>query len=293
MASLESMMWLADHAILFVLILMRISGLFLTTPMLSGLGVPMRQKALMSLMLAAALYPMLLTTLPSSISGMTLATGDVLRGPAAAARVDLVGLIPLILSELAIGFVLGLMLSIPLLALEAAGALSGHQMGLSLGRVYNPGADEDADVLGQLLYFAGMGIFLMAGGLDVAVGTLIQSFSHIPIGALRSDDLPLERVTGLLTAGVELTLRVASPVTAIVLLLSVAFGAVGKTMPQINIMSVGFSIKTMAGMFMLIVSIFAGNQASSDEIYAAVQEAVAWVSGFSPLPSNTKELAPS
>lgn len=259
----ELLVSLSRWAIPFLLVVFRLAGLFITAPMLSSTMILPRYKALLALMLGAAVFPMV----PGEELGASVVT-------------DTVGLIPLLFWEAAIGFVLGMMLSIPLLALEASGALCGHQMGISLGRVYNPGSDEDADVLGQMFYFCGLAVFFASGGMDRAAGALIDSFRHVPIGSLRAEGIPSKVLVGMIASGVELSLRISSPVTAIVLLLSVTFGAIGKTMPQINIMSVGFSAKAVAGLLMLFFSAYAANEASSDEIFMAVNAAVDWLGGL-------------
>lgn len=251
---------LAEAAVPFLLVVLRVAGIFLTTPMLSGALVLPQYRVLLAVMLGAAVYP--------SVSGPGLAV-DV--------STDVFGLIPLVVSEAAIGFTLGMMVSLPLLALEAAGAMSGHQMGIALGRVYNPAADEDADVVGQLLYFAGLTVFFASGGLDRTVGAIMASFTNVPVGAFAISSISAQEVSGLVASGIELVLRVSSPVTAIVLLLSATFGAVGKTMPQVNIMSVGFSAKAFGGLAMLAFSSYAGHEAGSEEIFSAVDGSIAWM----------------
>lgn len=259
-ASVDAMQYLSEKAVPFLLVVIRIAGVFITTPMLASTALVPRHKILLTLMLAVAIFPAL--------------------GPAtsfAPRSTDLFGLLPLVVSEAAIGFILGTIVAIPLLALEASGALASHQMGVSIGRVYNPAADEDADILGQLLYFGGLAIFFSSGGLEQVVGSLMASFQNVPVGAFGLRHTPVDAVLGLVASGVELALRISSPITAIVLLLSVTFGAIGKTMPQINIMSVGFAAKAVAGISMLFFSAYAANEASSEEIHDAVEFAVGWV----------------
>ncbi|MFZ4574077.1 MAG: flagellar biosynthetic protein FliR [Phycisphaerales bacterium] len=255
----DAMQFLSEKAVPFLLVAFRLAGVFITTPMLASASLPAKHKVLLTFMLAAATFPSL--PAPQRVVG-----GE-----------DLFAVIPLVVSEAAVGFVLGTFVAIPLLALEASGAMCGHQMGISMGRVYNPAADEDADVIGQLLYFGGLAVFFASGGLDRTVGALMASFGNVPIGAFVLREAPGEAVVGLVSSGVELALRVSSPVTAIVLLLSITFGAVGKTMPQVNIMSVGFAAKAVAGLFMLFFSAYASSSASSENIHHSVDAAVGWL----------------
>ncbi|MFQ5414069.1 MAG: flagellar biosynthetic protein FliR, partial [Phycisphaerae bacterium] len=52
-------------------------------------------------------------------------------------------------------------------------------------------------------------------------------------------------MTGMLTAAFILALRVAAPVLIALFLASVALGFLSRTMPQMNILSVGFVIRAM------------------------------------------------
>jgi len=254
---------LLAHVVPYTLVMFRIAGVFIMAPLLTSVVVPARYKALLILMLSAAVYPL------------------VNQGLAIPAGVDLLGLVPLIVGESLIGFAIGGIAAIPLLSLEIGGVLMGQSMGFGLARVYNPEADFDTDILGQLLFYVGAGIFVAFGGLELLVGGVIRSFSHVPIGGFRAAMTPLDLLVNVMSSGFELAIRVAAPVTAIVLLLVIVFGVVGKTMPQINIMSVGFAIKILAGLTMLAMAIYAMRDAIGDEASGGVDRVLAWVSSLS------------
>jgi flagellar biosynthetic protein FliR len=250
---------LLSHVVPWVLVMFRLAGVFFMAPVLTSVNIPRQHKALLVVMLSAAVFPIVRTSL----------TGPV--------RVDLWGLIPLIVSESLIGLAMGAIASIPLLSLEMSGVLMGQSMGLGLAKIYNPEADFEADVLGQFLYYIGAGIFVALGGLERLMGGIIESFSRVPLGGFATDRAPLDLLTGTLASGFELAIRVAAPVTGIVLLLVIVIGVMGKTMPQINIMSVGFAVKIIAGMAMLTVALYAVGHAVGDEIVAALGGVLRWV----------------
>lgn len=250
---------LAEHAGLFSLAMARVAGLALSTPVLMAATVPMRAKVLLVLLVAAASYPFVCSVCPP-----------------ASGSIDMVSLVPALVGEAAVGFCIGLIASIPLLFLEAAGAICGHQMGFGLARVYNPAADEDADVLGQLLYFTGFGTFLSLGGLESLFSLLLGTFEVLPAGKASANMLATFDWPRAVGAGLDLALRVSAPVTGIVIISSAVLGLVGKTMPQINIMSVGFTVKAVAGMLILAFSIMAVGEVSAEEITNSIREASMW-----------------
>jgi flagellar biosynthetic protein FliR len=253
---------LLQHVVPFLLVGFRLAGLFIFTPLLTNRLMPRQARAMLVVMLAAALYP----TLPASAQVAPDAT--------------LFTLAPLALTETLIGAVIGFVASLPVLSLDMAGFLMSHQMGLGLGRVYNPDMGQDTDLLGQLVMYLGLAAFLTCGGMEALFLSLGHSFRHVPAGAAAIGAAPLELIVGTLTSGCELAMRVSAPVVCIIFLLMVALGFVGKTMPQINIMSVGFTIKIMFGLAMIAASLGAAQQAVSHEVERAIGGAVGWVSSL-------------
>lgn len=247
------------HGVPFSLVLFRILGVFISAPMLSSTAVPARIRLLLGFTLALATYPVLMPTIEMP------------------AVPDVFALVPMVLGETLVGFSIGLIASMPLLALEGAGVIAGHQMGMSLARVYNPQLDTESDLVGQLLFFAAFAAYLAMGGIESLFDATARSFDRIPLGGIAASGVPLESLLGLLTSGLELALRVAAPVTGVIILLAITMGALSKTMPQINIMTVGFAVKAMAGVLMLAFGVSPGVHAVIDEIDDAGMQVVAFI----------------
>lgn len=252
---------LLRHAVPYTLVAFRLAGLFLAAPVLSSQGVPARHKALLALTLAGATYPIVAARAWNPI------------------ETDLVGLIPLVLAESLIGLTVGLLASIPIMAMDMAGSVAGQTMGFGLAKVYNPEVDTDADVLGQLLMFLASGIFAAVGGLDQMFRGVLGTFDRVPIGAAGLEGhAPLDLVLGVLGGGLELALRVALPVVGICMLLMIVLGVIGKAMPAFNVMTVGFIIKLIAGVMVLALAVPAVAEASGDEVRRVMDEVSGWLS---------------
>jgi flagellar biosynthesis protein FliR len=249
-----------DHAVPFGLVMARVAGLFIAGPVVSNAGVPMRARALLVAALAAALYPVVPTMAQSG------------------ADTGWLDLLPMILGEALVGFVMGLVASLPLLAMDMAGSFSGQIMGLGLARVYNPEMDTDFDVLGQFLFIMAGAIFVMLGGVETLFLTLAGTFRTLPAGGIGLADTPVDLFVATLTSGLELALRVSLPVVGIVGLLTVILGAVGKTMPQLNVMNVGFTLKSFGGLAMLTAALGGVAIAAGDEIDQVLRHIAVWAS---------------
>lgn len=247
------------HLIPFALVVARLGGLFLFTPLLANQTVPRRFRALLAVMFGAAVY----AGLPSSVQ--------------VSPEVSLAGLLPLVLSELLIGAVMGFIAGLPVIAMDMAGVIIGHQMGMGLGRVYNPDLGADTDSLGQILMYVALASYVALNGLDAMFMALLQTFGKVPIGEFASGDgVPIEALVGVITSGTELALRVSAPVLCIIFLLMIALGLIGKTMPQINIMSVGFTFKMFLGIAILAAAMGIIQQVTSEEIERVLGMIVEW-----------------
>ncbi len=249
---------LLNHLVPFALVAARLGGLFIFTPLLSNKGLPRKFRALLAVMFAAAVYP----GLPSSVQ----------TNP----DISIASLAPMVVSELLIGMIMGFIAGLPMIALDMAGTIMGHQMGMGLGRVYNPDLGGDSDSLGQILMYTGLAGFVALNGVDAVFLALMYTFGKVPIGAFGAGGIPLDAIVGVLTSGTELGLRVSAPILCIIFLLIIALGLIGKTMPQINIMSVGFTFKMFFGLAVLAASMATIQHVTIDEVERVLGMVVEW-----------------
>ena len=257
---MASIVPILDHVVPFALVLARVAGLFVSAPVLANVSVPMRARALLAAALAAAIYPVV----PHEFQATT--------------SIGFMDLLPALVGETLIGGAMGMIAVVPLLAMDMAGSFSGQIMGLGLARVYNPEMDGDFDVLGQFLYIMAGAIYVMLGGVESLFLALATTFQTIPAGGIGLTDAPLDLLTDTGPSGLSRALRESRPVMGIVALLTVALGAVGKTMPQMNVMSVGFTFKSYAGLAMLTLAMGGIAYAAGDEIDDVLKRTAAWAS---------------
>jgi flagellar biosynthetic protein FliR len=253
---------LMAHAVPFILVVTRMVGLFVFAPILSSVSLPAQAKALLACMLGAAVYP----SIPVHYAD---------------ARLDLFGLLPLLVSESLIGVCIGLIAAVPVMMLQLGGHVAGFQMGLSMASVYNPEFDTQSDVLGETLFYLGFAVFLAVGGLEAMYAALLGTFERVPLGEMAVASVPLESYVGLAGSGFEMALRVSAPASAIVFLIMVAMGFVMKTMPQINVMSVGFAVKIVAGLLVTAMALQVIHNVAADEAARVLDLLARWVDGLS------------
>lgn len=246
------------HVVPFSLVLSRVVGIMLFAPLLSMATLPMRVKALLAFVLALSIYPI------------------VPAGEGYTPALDVWDLAPVMFGEVLIGVALGMLASVPMLGMEMAGQMVGHQMGLGLARSYNPAMEAQTDVAGQMLFMVAAGVYLSVGGLEVLFMALVRTFDTMPPGTIISAGATLELYLALASSGLDLALRVAAPVLGTLMLILIAMGFLMKTMPQINILSFGFALKIMCGITVLMWSIFVIEEVFGEELNDAMELLVQW-----------------
>jgi flagellar biosynthetic protein FliR len=209
----------------YVLVLFRVSGLMIVTPLFSSTAIPRRVRVLFAAAVALMIFPMLA---PDIRADLTLHTA--LLGGA---------------GELAIGIVMGMALHLLFLGAQLTGMVVGQQAGLSLGQTYNPLVNSSTTTLGQLYFIVLFMIFLLAGGHRAMVRGILDSFVAVPLMGFAVGDVHMNMLVDLLTATFIMALRLSGPCLIAMFMTTMAMGFLSKTMPQLNILSVGFVVRIL------------------------------------------------
>ncbi len=245
---------LSKHLGPAVLVLVRIGGLAIFAPLFASSTIPRLVKALLIAMLALATYPM-------------LAAGP-LRG--ADVPFDVASMAPMMACELLVGAVVGFLALFPLIAMQMGGQVMGTQMGLGFARLYNPAMEDEGDVLEQILFFLGFASFLAVGGHEQMTLAVLRSFHYVKLGGVGEvisvggwglDNSLVRLLAGVTLASLEFALRVSAPMVCLFLLESVALGFLSKSVPSFHLMNLGFPLRIMLGLGILVLGMGAIGEA--------------------------------
>jgi flagellar biosynthesis protein FliR len=212
----------------FVLVLFRIGGLMFTAPIFGSQSIPARIKAFSSLALTAMIFPLVAPTMPG-----TLTLGAMVAG---------------IAGELMIGLIMGFSLTLVFVGLQLGGLMIGQQAGISLAEVFDPVFESQSSIVGELMYFVALMIFLTVNGHQALLEALIDSFAAIPLMGFGMAAGPMELFVGAMNASYGLGLKVAGPALITLFLTGLSMGMISRTMPQMNILAVGFVLRVLAAM---------------------------------------------
>ncbi|MBW3599703.1 MAG: flagellar biosynthetic protein FliR [Planctomycetes bacterium] len=216
----------ANPLMTFILTLARVGALVTVTPMLGAAGAPARVRAALALVVSAM---------------VTL----VYWGAPAPAPANLLQLGVMVAGEAAWGLALGMGVAILFMGLQATGQLLGEMSGMQLAESVDPNFETSTPLFGQVLNLVALAVFVLIGGHRQVMSALLDSFVAMPPGHAKfSEGL----TTALVDAGAqsfELGVRAAAPVLTAVLLATLVLGFINRTLPQLNVMAVGFSLNTM------------------------------------------------
>lgn len=239
---------LVSHMPVWLLVLFRISGIFLIGPFFGSSIIPGRVKIFLALGLSFCVYPMLLGRPADGVAGQSIA---MVMGHG----LSLWSLVALVASELLVGLAIGFGAALPLFGIQIGGQIVDQQLGLGLAGVYNPDIGADSGIVSQFYFLMALALFLILNGHRALLGVLVGSFDHVPLGGYVADGRLVTLMIGLLQSMFELAIGVAAPLLCLVFLETVAMGFIARTVPQLNIMSVGFSLRIIVGLFVLIAGI--------------------------------------
>ncbi|MEM1110063.1 MAG: flagellar biosynthetic protein FliR [Planctomycetota bacterium] len=250
-----------DHLPAWLMVLFRLTGIFLLAPVFGSRTIPRTVKVFLVVSISLCVYPMLMGKGDAAAASLA---GIIGTDEAGRTTLSLWNMLPIVAVELLMGYVIGYCASLPLIGLQIGGQVIDQQMGIAAGGVFNPDLDAELGVIGQLYFISGLAVFLIIGGHHAVLLTIVGSFENIPIGGFASIsgesggagmgmNAALALVVGLLDVMFEMAIRVAMPLLCILFLLRVAMGFIGRTVPQMNILSVGFIFYILAGAVVLIV----------------------------------------
>jgi flagellar biosynthetic protein FliR len=258
---MSSYLAILDHLPAALLVVFRIGGLMIFGPVFGSSVIPVRIRVFTAFALGLAAYGLLEDRLHVG-EGLTL---------------DLWTLAPRVAMELLIGLVIGYVASLPLLAMQTGGLIMGQQMGLGFAQLYNPAIEDEADIVGQMMFFMAMAGFLAIGGHESMVLAVLHSFEHVQLGGFVPDASIISLATGLLMSALELALRVSAPLLALIFLETVAMGFLAKTVPQLNILSLGFPIRILGGLLIVALGLVVINDVTMEGVNDAITTLFEWI----------------
>jgi len=157
-------------------------------------------------------------------------------------------------SEMMIGFLLGLSIRLIFGAIQLAGEFAGFQMGFSMASAIDPQSGMDSTLIAQLHYLLGLLIFLSIDGHHWFFRALAQSFHLLSPGEFHFQEGLYHYFIHLSGRMFLIALQMVAPVMAILFLVQMTMGLVARMVPQVNVLVTSFPLTISLGLVFLGLS---------------------------------------
>lgn len=210
----------------FVLVLVRVAGIFTVAPIFGNVNVAPMVRVGIAVCLAFVFLPM--------------ARFD-------ASNIDFLPFLLIVAKEALIGIVMGFLASLVFTAIQMAGSFIDLQVGFGFANVVDPMMKQHSAVIGQLYNFAATLLFLALNGHHLMIRGLADSFSILPLDSTMQMSSAASGVLQIFIVLFIASLKIGAPVVGAIFLTDVSLGILARTVPQLNVFVVGFPAKLTVG----------------------------------------------
>lgn len=220
-----------EELTLFLYITARVSGFILFNPILGRRTIPSFVRSGMVLVLAVFLYSTTNQTavVPSGIVELSLR----------------------LLLELALGFVLGMVMEFFFYIPQLAGLVVDTQMGMTMNQIYDAGAQANLSATSVLLNAMMTLLFFAANGHHTLLRIFLTSGDIVHFGAAAFGDAVYSAALEIFMECTILAVKLCLPILAAELVGQLGMGVLMKVIPQINVFAINIELKVMIGLVML------------------------------------------
>lgn len=156
--------------------------------------------------------------------------------------------------EALIGLMLGFVLQIAFAAPTIAAEVIGGSMGMSMAQTSDPGTGGTTTAFGQYFIIVLTLIFLATGAHLQWIALVTESYRAFPPGQTWVAPERFEAIVGFGGTLFETALRIALPVTLILLLVQIVTGVLSRSAPSLNLFALGLPAGVLAGIAALIIA---------------------------------------
>ena len=160
-----------------------------------------------------------------------------------------------ILLELALGFLLGLVMNFFFYIPRRAGEAIDTQMGMTMNQIYDPGSQSNMSVSGVLLNLLMTLLFFAANGHHTLLRIMLTSGEIIPFGAVSVGSELLSRLLELFMECTVFAVKLCLPILAAELVGQIGMGVLMKVIPQINVFAINIELKVIIGLALIFLLI--------------------------------------
>ncbi|MCP4628774.1 MAG: flagellar biosynthetic protein FliR [bacterium] len=217
---------------MFFLVFLRVGAILMTLPVFESRSIPHLFKLALAFAVSLILFPILgLKPVPLAGSIFTLAIGAA--------------------GEIMLGLVIGFSVKLIFAGIQLAGQMAGYQMGLAIANVMDPDQSQQVLLLAQFNNLVALLIFLTINAHYWFIRALTHSYRMIPPLNVHFDGSLMEYLIEMSGKMFVISIQVGAPIIAALLVTSVVFGLMARTVPQMNVFIVAMPLKIGVGLLFI------------------------------------------
>ncbi|HHW30462.1 MAG TPA: flagellar type III secretion system protein FliR [Clostridiaceae bacterium] len=225
-----------ENFIFFLVILVRITGLFVAAPVFGRNNIPMRLKVGFSFFLA-------------------LIFTNIVDRSEVFVNSSVFEFFLILIKEFLIGIIIGYVSFLFFTSIYLTGQIIDMQIGFSMANIYDPASNIQIPLTANFYFIMSTVVFLIIRGHHLLIQGIFESYKSIPIGRAIIDSSLTEIFVEIFGSIFVTGFKIAAPVTVSILIVDLFLGILSKTVPQLNVFIVGMPLKIFLGLALVMITI--------------------------------------
>ncbi len=220
----------------FLLVLVRITGMFFLSPIFGRKNIPNYFKVGFCFVFAIIVS--------NSVPVPNLANYNSL-----ASYVFLIG------KELLVGLMLGFISYLIFSSIYIAGQLIDMRIGFGMVSVFDPITNVQVPITADFYVVFATLFMLITDSHHLLIKAVSESFTILPIGEAIFNGVLLQQLIKLFSTAFVIGFKIAAPVTVVILITDISLGIISKSIPQLNVFMLGMPVKIILGLLVILITI--------------------------------------
>lgn len=231
--------WLNQYAWIGALLFARLGAVLMVAPVWGEQAVPATMRLALAVLVTATLAP--------SLAGNAPAPPD-----------NVIAALPLIISEILVGLMLGFGARLMMSALQVAGATAGIASGLGFAQQIDPVASQPAAVFSGFFSLLGLVLIMSVGLHRVMIEAASDSYAIFPPGGLPPIGDATQFIIDAVANSFRLGIQIAAPVLIFSLIFNIALGLVSRLIPQVQVFMTALPLSVTLGLAVIALGLGGG-----------------------------------
>ena len=220
----------------FLLIFVRMTGLFIVAPIFGRRNIPAYLKIGFSFFTAILLV-------------------NAIQIPSPETYASLLQLALIVTKEFIVGITIGFIAYMVFTAIYVAGEIIDMQIGFGVVNVMDPISNIQVPITSNIYFILSMLVYIAVNGHHALIKALFDSYTIVPLGTAVFNASIAENLMGIFGNIFAIGFKIAAPIIAAILITDVALGTISRMVPQLNVFVIGMPLKILVGLVILMVTI--------------------------------------